>query len=178
MTGPALGGGLEIGPDGSIRVPVGERVDPAAGTLRWKWYTYRWDGSAFAQVGPAVDVPADLPSHLSVTANQATTGRLVTLTLTVHNGGPVGLNRLRVSLSAPRQLVVRFGTASVEPIPGGVCSPCGWAISIEAVPEGASVVGTFVIELPEGGQPTDLTVSVVGATVRTDDPDAGSSTTP
>jgi hypothetical protein len=159
-------GRVAINPDGSIRVVLREN---ATGEPVLKWFTYRWDGSTFARSGPAVDVPADPPSQLSVTAHVATTGRVATMTLTVHNGGSAASDDLHVSLAAPRDLVTRFGTAGADPLRGGgFAGDYGWGVTIEAVPPGTSVVGTFVIELPEPGQSTDLTVSVTGATVRTD----------
>jgi hypothetical protein len=78
--------------------------------------------------------------------------------LTVHNGGSDASDYLHVSLAARRDLVIRFGTAGADPLRGGgFGGDYGWGVSIEAVPPGTSVVGTFLIELPEPGRSTDLT---------------------
>jgi hypothetical protein len=41
------------------------------------------------------------------------------MTLTVHNGGSAASDYLHVSLAAPRDLVIRFGTAGADPLRGG-----------------------------------------------------------
>ncbi len=161
----ALGGNASLGvgevlADGSVRIAVSENLEPVI-AIRASWHTYRWDGTGFEETGVPVDIPVGEPTALSLTAATATTGRVVTLTLTVHNGGTEA-NALNLTFISGQPLILRHGTVEfARNLASTSC--CVWIVLVAAVPPGETATGTFTLEFPPAAvSPTNVSVTAFG----------------
>jgi hypothetical protein len=143
-------------------IAVQEELEPISVPPTVRWHTYRWDGAGFGPFGSPVDIPIGEPTGLSLTATTATAGWVVTLTLTVHNGGTTPTDFLYLSFLAEAQLVLRHGTVTYPDMAPGPDTSV-WSVFVAAIPPGESATGTFTLEFPpEAAGSTELTVTVFG----------------
>lgn len=152
----------EVLADGSVRIAVSENLEPVTATPPARWHTYRWDGTGFEETGVPVDIPVGEPTALSLTATTtATAGRVVTFSLTVHNGGTEA-NALNLTFFSGQPLILRHGTVEfARNLAGTPC--CVWVVFVAAVPPGETATGTFTLEFPPAAvSPTDVTVTAFG----------------
>ena len=157
-TGLGLG---EVLADGSVRIAVYESLEPVTATPPVRWHSYRWNGTGFEETGVPVDIPVGEPTALSLTTTTATAGRVVTLTLTVHNGGTEA-NALNLTFLSGQPLILRHGTVEfARNLAGTSC--CVWFVFVAAVLPGETATGTFTLEFPPAAvSPTNVTVTAFG----------------
>ena len=102
--------GLEVKPDGTIRVKVGDGDAAQAPTAQVQWREYAWQGTGFAQTGGETNFAEDAPAvALAVTATATVSTvdghRLVSLHLTTTNSGAAAVGPLRLTLGVPLALI-------------------------------------------------------------------------